>query len=133
MKTFKTVDAYLQSFSGQQRIMLDKIRKTIKEAAPKAEEDISYGMPAYKLNGALLYFGGFTNHCSFFLASYAVIQQFADKLKDFKTSKGTIQFPFDKPIPFSLIKKMVKARIKENEARSETKAGKRKTQSSINN
>lgn len=127
MKAVSTVEEYLNLFPEPKRAVLEKMRKAIRGAAPKAEEEISYEMPGYKLNGVLVYFGGFKNHCSFFPAGYAVIQQFADELKDFKTSKGTIQFPFDKPIPFALIKKMVKARIKENEARAEAKAAKRKT------
>jgi len=73
MKAVKTVDEYLNLFPNEQRIVLEKIRKSIQTSAPKAEEAISYGMPGYKLNGPLVYFGGFKNHCSFFPGSYAVI------------------------------------------------------------
>lgn len=132
MKTFQSVDEYLQQFSEEQKASLQKLRKAIKEAAPEAEEGISYGMAAYRLNGVLVYFGGFQNHCSFFPGSYSVIKEFNDQLKTFKTSKGTIRFPLDKPIPSGLIKKMVKARIKENEARLKAKAAKKKTASTIN-
>ena len=125
MKVVTTVEEYLSLFSKEQRDALEKIRKVIKAAAPKAEEVISYGMPGYKQNGTLVYFGGFKNHCSFFPASYAVIKQFAEELKNYKTSKGTVQFPLDKAIPSTVIKKMVLARIKENELRKKEKAQKK--------
>jgi len=125
MKAVTTVDEYLSLFSKEQRDALEKIRKIIKAVAPKAEEVISYGMPGYKQNGMLVYFGGFKDHCSFFPASYAVIKQFADDLKNYKTSKGTVQFPLDKAIPSTVIKKMVLARIKENELRKKEKAQKK--------
>jgi len=125
MKAVTTVDEYLSLFSKEQRDALEKIRKIIKAVAPKAEEVISYGMPGYKQNGMLVYFGGFKDHCSFFPASYAVIKQFADDLKNYKTSKGTVQFPLDKGIPSTVIKKMVLARIKENELRKKEKAQKK--------
>jgi uncharacterized protein YdhG (YjbR/CyaY superfamily) len=125
MKVVSTVEEYLSLFSKEQRGALEKIRKVIKAAAPKAEEVISYGMPGYKQNGILVYFGGFKNHCSFFPASYTVIKQFAEQLKDYKTSKGTIQLPLDKAIPSTLVKKMVVARIKENELKKKEKAQKK--------
>ena len=111
----KNVDEYLKSFTGQQRETLGKIRSTIKAAAPKAEEVISYGMPAYKQNGMIAYFAGFKNHCSYFPGSYAVMKQFEEELKSYNVSKGTIQFAINKPLASSLIKKMVQAKIKENE------------------
>jgi len=125
MKTVTTVEEYLSLFSKEQRDALEKLRQVIKAAAPKAEEVISYGMPGYKQNGVLVYFGGFKNHCSFFPASYTVIKQFAEQLKDYKTSKGTIQFPLDKAIPSTLVKKMVVARIKENELKKKEKVQKK--------
>jgi len=125
MKAISTVEEYLNLFPKEQRNALEKLRHVIKETAPKAEEVISYGMPGYKQNGVLVYFGGFKNHCSFFPASYAVIKQFAEELKDYKTSKGTIQLPLDKAIPSTLIKKMVLARIKENEFKKKEKAQKK--------
>lgn len=127
MKAAKTVEEYLNLFPEMQRNILEKIRKTIRDTAPKAEETISYGMPGYKLNGALVYFGGFKDHCSFFPGSYGVIKQFGKDLKEYKTSKGTIQFPLDKQIPSALIKKMVQARIKENEIKQKTRSDKKKT------
>ena len=125
MKAVTTVDEYLSLFSKEQRDALEKIRKIIKAVAPKAEEVISYGMPGYKQNGMLVYFGGFKDHCSFFPASYAVIKQFADDLKNYKTSKGTVQFPLNKAIPSTVIKKMVLARVKENDLRKKEKAQKK--------
>jgi uncharacterized protein YdhG (YjbR/CyaY superfamily) len=127
MKTVATVKEYLDQFPPEQRAELEKIRKAIKDAAPKAEESISYGMPGYKLNGVLVYFGGFKNHCSFFPGGNLAIQQFSEELKTYKTSKGTIQLPLDKPIPVTLIKKIVKARVKENELRMQAKADIKKT------
>jgi uncharacterized protein YdhG (YjbR/CyaY superfamily) len=125
MKTVKTVEEYLNLFPESQRNELERVRKAIKNAAPNAEESISYGMPGYKLNGVLVYFGGFKNHCSFFPAGNSVIKKFGDELKDYKTSKGTIRFPLDKPIPLLLIKKMVKERVKENEMKQKVKSTKK--------
>jgi len=122
MKTVSTVEEYISLFPEAQRNALEKIRKAIKNAAPKAEEVISYGMPGYKLNGVLVYFGGFKNHCSFFPAGNSVIKKFSRELKNYKTSKGTIQLPLDQPIPVTLIKKMVKERMKENEMKQKAKS-----------
>ena len=127
MKAVKTVEEYLNLFPEPQRKELEKIRKAIKDAAPKAEEAISYGMPGYKLNGVLVYFGGFKTHCSFFPAGNSAIKKFSNELKAYKTSKGTIQFPLNEPIPVSLIKKMVKERVRENEIKEKEKASKKTT------
>lgn len=123
----KNVDAYIRKFPEAQQRSLQQIRQAIKAAAPDAEEIISYGMAGYKQNRVLVYFGGFTNHNSFFPASYAVIKQFSEELKSYKTSKGTIQLPLDKPVPATLIKKMVKARLQEVEVKLKAKAAKKKT------
>jgi uncharacterized protein YdhG (YjbR/CyaY superfamily) len=130
MKAAKTVEEYLSLFPEHQRKELEKMRKAIKDAAPKAEEAISYGMPAYRLSGVLVYFGGFKNHCSFFPAGNSAIKKFSTELKKYKTSKGTIQFPLSEPIPVSLIKKMVKERARENDTRQKEKATKNKTSQS---
>jgi uncharacterized protein YdhG (YjbR/CyaY superfamily) len=111
-----TIDEYLAALDGDKRAALEKLRKTIKSAAPDAAECISYGIPAFKYRGMLVYFAAFKDHCSFFPASTAVIEAFKDELKSYSTSKGTIRFHTDKPLPDALIKKMVKARIAENEA-----------------
>lgn len=121
----KTVDEYLKAFTGQQRETLDKVRSIIKATAPKAEEVISYGMPAYKQNGMVAYFAGFKNHCSYFPGSYAVMKEFEEELKSYTVSKGTIQFPIDKPLPSSLLKKLVLAKLKENETKLQAKATKK--------
>jgi uncharacterized protein YdhG (YjbR/CyaY superfamily) len=121
MKAVKTVDEYIHLFPDPQRSALETIRNTIREAAPTAEETISYGMPAYKLNGVLVYFGGFKNHCSFFPGGNALIEEFRKDLKAYKTSKGTIQFPLSEPVPAGLIKRMVKAKVKKNLAKTKTR------------
>ena len=122
----KTVDDYLKNFSGGQLATLQKIRVMIKAAAPEAEELISYGIPAYRQNGMLAYFAGFTNHCSYFPGSYAVIKQFEEELRPYKISSGTIQFARDKALPSSLVKKLVKAKMKENEMKRTKKPSKEK-------
>jgi uncharacterized protein YdhG (YjbR/CyaY superfamily) len=118
--SIKTVDDYLKTLPEDVRSVLDKLRTTIKSMAPRAEEVISYGMPGYKYHGMLVYFAAFKNHCSFFPGSSRIIKMY-DELKEYKTSKGTIQFTIDKPLPVSLVKKIVKARMRENEALSAAK------------
>jgi uncharacterized protein YdhG (YjbR/CyaY superfamily) len=99
--------------------MLNKIRATIRSVAPpEATEIISYGLPAFKYKGVLVWFAAFSNHCSLFPGS-SVIEAFKNELKGFSTSKGTIQFPLDKPLPAGLVKKLVKARIAENKRKKE--------------
>lgn len=112
----KTVDEYLEKLPADVRTVLGKLRATIKATAPRAEEAISYGMPGYKYQGPLVYFAAFSNHCSFFPGSSQIIKLY-DELKSFKTAKGTIQFTIDKPLPAAIVKKIVKARMQENEAR----------------
>ena len=113
-------------------IALERIRQTIKSAAPEAIEVISYGMPAFKLNGRMLmYFAGFKNHCSLFPGSKAVILKFKTELKAYKTSAGTISFTTEKPLPVSLIKRIVKERIKENSAKNEKANQRKKAQKKI--
>ena len=123
----KTVDDYLNNFSGEHLATLQKIRKAIRLVAPGAEEVISYGIPAFKQNGTIAYFAGFKNHCSYFPGSYAVIKQFEEELKPYKISKGTIQFAVNKSLPSSLVKKLVLAKMKENEVKSKSRQVKKKT------
>jgi uncharacterized protein YdhG (YjbR/CyaY superfamily) len=107
----KTVDAYLARVPQPARGTLNKIRAAIRSAAPReAIETISYGIPAFKYNGVLVWFAAFSDHCSLFPTA-AVIETFKNELKGFSISKGTIQFPTDKPLPAALVKKMVKARV----------------------
>jgi uncharacterized protein YdhG (YjbR/CyaY superfamily) len=119
----KTIDEYLAALSDDKRMALEKLRKTIKSAAPKAEECISYQIPAFRQNGMLVGFSAAANHCSFFPMNSTTVKAFKDELKDFDTSKGTIRFQPNKPLPVALVRKLVKARIAENEARR-GKAGK---------
>src|SRR5436190_5873586 len=110
----KTIDEYLAQLSGDKRAALEKIRRAIRAAAPKAEECISYAIPAYRQNGKLLVgFGAAANHCSFFPMNASTVKRFKDELKQYDTSKGTIRFPTNEPLPASLVRKLVKARIAE--------------------
>jgi len=107
----KSVDAYLAGVAEPARSTLNKIRAAIRSAVPtEATETISYGIPAFKWKGVLVWFAAFSNHCSLFPTA-SVIQEFKNELKGFTTSKGTIQFPTTKPLPVALVKKMVRARV----------------------
>ena len=114
----KTIDEYLEALSDDKRAALKKLRSTIRTAAPKAEECISYRLPAFRLNGMLVAFGATANHCAFYLMSSSTVEAHRDALKDYDTSKGTIRFQADKPLPAALVRKLVKARIVENGGRS---------------
>lgn len=116
MKSSSTIDAYIADFPNDVRKLLTQMRTAIGEAAPKATEAISYGIPTFKLNGNLVHFGGFKNHVSFFPGSSGVAA-FKKELKEYVVTKGTIQFPLDKKLPIGLIKKITKYRVKENEAK----------------
>lgn len=118
MKIAKDVDEYLAAVPPDQRAALERLRKIIRAAAPKATEVISYGMPGYKYLGALVYFAAFKNHCSFFPASGKLIRAHQRELAGYELSKGTIRFTLDKPLPATLVRKLVKARAAENEARA---------------
>ncbi len=112
-----TVAGYLAALPKDARVALTKLRKTIRAAAPDATEGTSYGMPAFKHKGTLVYYAAFKDHCSFFPASTAVMRRFAAEFEGYSTSKGTIRFPIEKPLPAALVTKLVKARVAENEAR----------------
>lgn len=115
----KSIDHYLADKPEEIRILLEKLRHTILLTAPGAVEVISYGMPAFKLDGRLLVgFAAFKNHCSFFPWNGHTVDDFKEELKNYHTSKGTIQFTVEKPLPLTLIKKIVKARVQENRANS---------------
>ena len=116
----RDVDEYLAGVPKEARTTLEKLRKTIKAAAPMASEVISYQMPMYKHHGMVVGFAAFKDHCSIFPGS-AVMDAYKEELKRYDTSKGTIRFPANKPLPAALVKKLVKARIKENEARANRK------------
>lgn len=112
-KAARSVPAYIAAFPGNVQVRLREMRKLIREAAPDAVETISYGIPAYMQNGVLVYFGGFTKHVSFFPTG-AGIDSFADALKGYTTSRGTVQFPHDRPIPKALVTRIVRHRVKAN-------------------
>ena len=109
-----TIDEYLANLSDDKRAALEKLRKTIRAAAPQAEECISYQMPAFRLNGMLVGFGATANHCAFYPMSASTVAAHKEELQGYDTSKGTIRFQADKPLPAALVRKLVKARIAEN-------------------
>ena len=110
----KTIDEYLAVLSADKRAALEKLRKTIRPVAPKAEECISYQIPAYRQNGMLVGFGATAKHCAFYLMSSSTVAAHKDELEDYDTSKGTIRFQADKPLAAALVRRLVKARIAEN-------------------
>src|SRR5258707_4845317 len=116
----RNVEEYLAGVPEEARATLEKLRRTIKAAAPMASEGISYQMPMYKHHGMVVGFAAFKNHCSIFPGA-AVMDAYKEELKPYDTSKGTIRFPADKPLPAALIKKLVRARIAENEVRANRK------------
>ncbi|MGI8981166.1 MAG: iron chaperone [Pirellulaceae bacterium] len=113
----KNFDEYLAALSDDKRAALEKLRRTIKAAVPKAEECISYGLAAFRLYGKpLVALGATANHCAFYLMSNSTVKDHEDELQKYDTSTGTIRFPADKPLPAALVKKLVKARVAENSA-----------------
>jgi uncharacterized protein YdhG (YjbR/CyaY superfamily) len=114
-----TVDEYLSRLTGDKRAALQQLRRTIKSAAPRAEECISYQLPAFRLDGRMLvWYGAGANHCSFYPG--AIVDAHKADLENYDTSKGTIRFQPDAPLPATLVKKLVKACIARNEARRAT-------------
>ena len=113
----KSIDEYLAGVPEPARGTLIKTRAAIKAAAPsEATETISYGMPAFKYKGILVWYAAFANHCSLFPGA-SIVEAFKDDLKDFSVSKGTIRFPLDKPLPAALVKRLVRARVELNESK----------------
>ena len=109
-----SIDAYLDSLPADKRGALQKLRRAISAAAPRADEGFSYGLPAFRLDGRpLVCFAAAANHCSFYPMSPAVLRAHAADLKGFETSKGTIRFAPDKPLPAALVRKLVRARVAE--------------------
>jgi len=109
----KTIRQYMETFPESTQKILRKLHKAIKETAPDAQETISYNMPAFMLNGPLVYYAGYKRHIGFYPTG-AGIAAFKNEISDYKHSKGAIQFPIDEPIPLDLVKKIVKHRIKMN-------------------
>jgi uncharacterized protein YdhG (YjbR/CyaY superfamily) len=117
MKTeYKTIDEYIKTFPTDVQIILEKIRQTIRKAAPEATEAISYQMPAFKQNGVLVWFAAFRDHIGFFPTA-AGIEAFKKELSLYVTGKGTVQFPLNGQIPYELLEKVVIFRVKENLAK----------------
>ena len=117
----KDIDTYIAQFPEEVRIRLEKLRHAIQSAAPKAEEVISYQMPAFKYHGVVVYFAAYKNHIGFY-AIPTGIEEFKKELSVYKGGKGSVQFPLDKPMPYALIKKIVKFRVKENLNKTKAKA-----------
>jgi uncharacterized protein YdhG (YjbR/CyaY superfamily) len=110
-----TIDEYLAGVRAEQRAALTKLRQTIRSVAPKAEECISYGLAAFRLHGrALVAFGATANHCALYPMSGSTVEAHRAALKGYDTSKGTIRFPADQPLPSALVRRLVKARMAEN-------------------
>lgn len=126
MKKFDNVDEYIASFPKETQELLNEMRATIAKTVPKAEEVISYGMPAFKLRTVLVYFAGYKNHIGFYPTASG-IREFQEKFGDYKSSKGAVQFPLDKPLPVKLIKEITKFRVAEDIANAKVKAEKKKT------
>src|SRR5712671_4473279 len=110
----KTIDEYLSLLSDDKRLALQKLRKIIRSTAPKAEECISYQICAFRQNGMLVGFGASASHCAFYLMTGTTVEAHKDDLKDYDTSKGTIRFQADHPLPAALVLSLVKARVAEN-------------------
>lgn len=113
MIQYEGVDAYIASFPETTQVLLEQMRAAIKKAAPGAEEVISYGMPAYKLNGILVYFAAYAKHIGFYPTGSG-IAQFQERFSAFKSSKGAVQFPLNKPLPLPLVEEIVAFRVVEN-------------------
>jgi uncharacterized protein YdhG (YjbR/CyaY superfamily) len=118
--TPKDIDEYIAGFPQDVQEILEKIRATVREAAPEAKEKISYGMPAFTLNGNLVYFAAFKNHIGFYPIPSG-IEQFKEELSVYKQGKGSVQFPLDEPMPYELITHIVKFRAQENLEKAKAK------------
>jgi uncharacterized protein YdhG (YjbR/CyaY superfamily) len=114
------IDDYIANFSSDIQEHLNQIRETIKNAAPGAKEKISYGMPAFELNGNLVYFAGYKNHIGFY-ATPTGHEEFKAELSQYKQGKGSVQFPLDRPMPLELIRRITEFRVKENLAKPKKK------------
>jgi uncharacterized protein YdhG (YjbR/CyaY superfamily) len=120
MKKPVDIDEYIESFPKEIQKLLQQVRATVKKAAPKADEAISYSMPAFKMDGILVWFAAHTNHIGFYPGASG-IKAFKKELSDYKNAKGSVQFPFDKRLPLALITKMVKFRVAENQQKASLK------------
>ena len=119
----KTIDEYMADFPAQTQAVMQRMRALIHEVAPEATEKISYGIPTFVLGQNLVHFAAYKNHIGFYPASSG-IARFEEELKDYETSKGTVRFPLDKPIPYDLVRRITEFRVAENRARTQAKRSK---------
>ena len=112
-KEYKTIDEHIATFPKNVQSILQELKQVIREAAPEAKETISYQIPAFRQNGLLVWFAAFKTHIGFFPKASG-IENFKEKLCSYEISKGTVRFPIGEPIPYDLIKKIVRFRVKEN-------------------
>lgn len=120
----RTIDEYIAGFPEEIQLILEKIRQTIRKAAPEAEETIKYRMPTFTLKGNLVHFAAFQNHIGFYPVPTG-IEAFKEELSVYKGGKGSVQFPLDRPIPYDLIDRIVRFRVKENLEKAEVKKKKK--------
>ena len=120
----KDIDKFIAGFPKEVQEMLEKVRETIREAAPEAEETINYGIPTFTLKGNLVHFSGFKNHIGFY-PTPSGIEKFKKELSAYEMAKGSVKFPLDQPVPYDLITKIVKFRVKENLEKAEAKRKKK--------
>ena len=115
----RTVDEYVASFPKSVRDILARLRRVVREAAPQAEETMSYGMPTFNLDGKpLVFFAAWKNHVGFYPVNSSIAEKFKNELAPFKMAKGSVQFPFDKPVPFDLVRKIAEFRVKESKSKT---------------
>lgn len=119
-KSYQDIDEYIADYPKDVQKILNKIRRTIKKAAPKAEEAISYQIPTFNFHGYLIYFAAYKNHIGVYPAPRGV-EKFKKDLARYGAGKGTLRFPLDEPIPYDLITKMVEFRVKQNSEKTKTK------------
>lgn len=122
---FQPIDEYIATFPEDRQALLQAVRTTIREAAPDAVEIISYGMPAFAQNGNLVYFSGLKDHIGFY-PTPSGIEAFRDEMSEYRTTKGAVNFPVDRPLPLELISKVVRFRVAENRDKAAAKARKKK-------
>ena len=123
-QTIQTIDAYIAGCNEEVRPLLEKIRATIRKAAPEAEETISYQMPTFRLHGNLVHFMAHTKHIGFYPAPSG-IAAFQHELAGYVSAKGSVQFPLNQPIPYALIREIVQFRVKENQDKAQAKPQKK--------
>jgi uncharacterized protein YdhG (YjbR/CyaY superfamily) len=120
-KSSKAIDAYIKSFPKDIQVILNKVRATIRKAAPEAEETVKYRLATFTLNGNLVHFGAFKNHIGFYPTPSGT-SKFKRELANYQGAKGSIRFPLDVPLPYDLITRIVRFRVKENRAKKDLKA-----------